>query len=340
MGWLRKKGELSKVKLDNPIEVSSTRHNMEETGMAISFNMEDSRPIPHLEIKELEDTIAPGRYEEFANVITSSNVSTYLDSRMLCLAAVIDIPGIQLASYPKFVTDVTISPCYMWDDVVYEAPSFDAPVPAGLSYHSRIVLASCGSGQGTYRRSYADLSERYGLSEKQAVAARDELCEKGFAKWGKPTIHEATDRLTVAELEPLLVDLDIKKSWTKKKKLETLFSQVDHDVIGNFVNNFRSNAFDEVLSIRFPNDVNLAFHYAWSQVVGHFIAFCGYRDRDWNQFLDLSQLTASRNIEMTTSIPDDECSDCEKFMSGVDANKKETWPPFHLGCRCGVDFYW
>jgi hypothetical protein len=313
---------------------------MNQDGMSISFDMEDTRPLPHVEIKELEDTIAPGRYEEFANVIRRSNISTYLDSRVLCLAAVIDIPGVQLASYPKFVTDVTISHCYMWDDVLFEAPPFDAPVSVGLSYDSRLVLASCGAGQGTYRRSFADLSERYGLSEKQAVAAREELCEMGFAEWGKPTIHEATDRLTVAELEPLLIDLDIKKSWTKKKKLEALFSQVDHEVISNFVSDFRSNAFDEVLSIRFPNDVDQAFHSAWSQLVGHFIAFCGYRDRDWNQFLDLSQLTAPRNIEMTTSIPDDECSDCEKFMSRVDANKKETWPPFHLGCRCYVDFYW
>jgi hypothetical protein len=337
MAWWRKPAENSTVDAGDSYE-APIQHAPPPAGdeAAVLAVMEDTRPVPAAEIAELEAEVVPGRRAELEAIITLGHATSYLRSDVVCLAAVIDVAGTQLARWKRFQNELGAEQSYMWGDALYDDPPADSIVPPGLSHTARLVLAAQEPSTGTYRRTSDELAQKYLLTAEQITQVRDELCAAGFATWGPPTVQEAIGRLTVADLQPILETLDVKASWTKAKKLETMFATLAHDELTAFLLARNPDALCDTLNILFPVHMDWSFHQAWATVAAHFIDFSGYRDREWNEVRDLRATGAWPNLTVDVLPAGDDCGRCEVAARRIDFDDKTTWPPFHLGCRCSV----
>lgn len=296
----------------------------------------DTRPLPVAEILELEAEVVPGRRTELEAIITLGDATSYMRSEVVCLAAVIDVNGADLARWERFRRELGHKQAYMWDDALYDDPPEGVIVAPGLSHTSRLVLAAQGSTAGVYRRTSAELTENYLLGRAEIIKVRDELCSAGMATWGPPALHEALARLTVTDLSPILETLDVKRSWTKAKKLEAMLAAVPHSELVEFVLARDPDALSDTLTIRFPPGIDESFHRAWAKLAAHFVDFAGYRDRDWNEVQGLRAANSWPNLGVKVLPTGDDCSRCRAAARRLHVGDKTTWPPFHLGCRCGV----
>ncbi len=331
MNWWKRRNLPSSAESDR--EGRASRN--EKPDNQWDFFIADSRPIPVVEINEIANAVAPGRQDDLAAVISRGHTNSYLSSEVVCLAAIIDIPGHQLAAWPRFQQERDQPQHYMWDDALNHEPSFQGLVEPGLSYSARLVLAAQGSSRVTYRRSEAEMVEKYLLTHDQVVAVRDELEAAGLARWGAPTVTEAVAALTVSDLAPMFERIPVKKTWTKARKLEALFAEVAEEDLRRFVLGINTAALDEMLNIRFINEVDHKFHRAWARLAGHYISFCGYRDRNWDE-LKRYRGTELEKQSRVSSEPVDDCARCLSASTQINLKDKGTWPPFHLGCRCSV----
>jgi hypothetical protein len=301
------------------------------------FYVADRRPVPVDEVTELADAVDPNRWDEFAAIVRLGNSTSSLDSQVVCLAAVIDIPGTVLASWPRFQHELEHPPSYMWGDAVYELPPDQSVLAPGLSHDSRLLLASLGGGGVTYRRSASEMKEKYLFDDARLTRVRDELCANGLAIWGAPSTQEAVSTLPAADLEALFAELPVKKSWTKARKLEVLFEQIDDERLRAFVLTRSPLAFEETLNIRYESPIDEEFHLAWADLTGHFIDSCAYRDRDWDDLQTEPRVTGRFGERFSSPGPMNDCDRCEDAARRIDINDKVTWPPFHLGCRCAFE---
>lgn len=329
MPWWKKEKDLPAMTVGSEAAPTSA----DQVVASPKHDTADRRPIPAEVIAEIEQSVVPGRGDELVAVITRGYSTSYLSAEVFCLAAVIDVAGARLAAWPRFQRERALPRPYMWDEALYGAAPVDALVMPGLSHDARLVLAAQDSLGFTHRRSRGELSSKYLLTDGQIDRVQSELVEAGLAEWGVPTLRDAVDSLTVAELSPLFEPLPVKKSWTKARKLDVLFGEVDEADLRRFVLSMKPWAFDEVLSIRFVNDVDHGFHRAWARLVGHYIDLCSYRDRNFAQ--RQSSITAGwARSGPVHVLSDDECPTCHSAAGHAVSDDKSTWPPFHLGCRC------
>lgn len=324
----------------SPIRQSSGSEGSEDTISAM-FGGFRPEPIPEVEIEELEQEIISGRTEEWANIIRLGDQSSYLTSQVLCLAVVIDQPGDLLAKWRRFAQERELPFSYMWGDGLQQHPNSSAPVVPGLSYTARLILASLEPIEILYRRTPRDLAERLCFKESHCNAAIGELLEARYAERHNPTLREGLNELTVSELTQLTEGLDIRKSWAKSRKIEVIMAEVPEGVINDFVRKHNPSALEPCLMIGLKPSENFLFHWDWAELTGHYLVMSAYRARHWKEYRDLIESGINaRGIRVTSMKAPDDCERCGSDGQSLSAENSQSWPPFHLGCRCSVEFDW
>lgn len=329
--------ELFRKKQKSPNRQSNASGGSDDTISAM-FGGFRPEPIPNVEIAELEQEIVSGRTEEWANIIRLGNQSSYLTSQLLCLAVVIDQPGDRLANWRRFAQEREMPFSYMWGNGLQQQPTSSAPVVPGLSYTARLILASLRPIKNLYRRTPRDLAERLCLKESHCNAAIGELLEARYAERHNPTLREGLNELTVSELTHLTEGLDIRKSWEKSRKIEVIMEEVPEGAINDLVRKHNPSALDPCLMIGLKPSENFLFHWDWAELTGHYLVMSAYRAREWKEYRNLIESGVNaRDIRVTSMKAPDDCERCGSDGRTLPANNSQSWPPFHLGCRCSVE---
>ncbi|MDC0359386.1 hypothetical protein OAM92_01500 [Acidimicrobiales bacterium] len=249
------------------------------------------------------------------------------------LAVVADLPAERLASWGRFVAERD-RPTYMWDDALQDDPGALPLVEAAspLSFDARTVLAYPKLLRRRMAVSRERLVRRTFLNPQRVDAALKELTEAGYSSPATPIDKLAT--LTVKQLAPLVAETDAPKSGSKARILRAIGEQVEEARIERHLKGFPNASVADIF-IGAGIGKTAKFHESWARLIGHHLTVAPLQVAQRQSYLQMRTdgiLGEERRFEARGG--PDTCDLCAARRPAVDLDYSETWPPFHLGCRC------
>jgi hypothetical protein len=284
------------------------------------------------EANDLVDVVGPERVEEL-RLIIALVYSLGLDYTDGVLAVVADLPAERLARWGRFAAERDC-PTAMWDDVLRDDPAALPLVEAAssLTFDARSLLAFPKLLRRRMAVSRQHLVRRTFMNPQRVDAALEELTEAGYASPATPLDKLAT--LTVEQLSPLAAETDAPKSGSKARKLRAIGEQVEEAIIERHLQGF-PKASGADIAIGAGMGKTAKFHESWARLIGHYLFFVSSARERQQSYLEGRADGLQSGYEFRTSGAPDSCDLCASEPC-VDLEDFDTWPPFHLGCRCSV----
>jgi hypothetical protein len=295
----------------------------------------DPRVSTALQLPEADDLVSvvgAGRVEELRLAIAFSH-SLGLDDTDGVLAVVADLPADRLARWERFVAERN-RPTAMWHEVLRDDPEALPLVESvfALSCDARSLLAYPKLLRRRMAVSHQHLVHRTFMNTDRVDAALEELTEAGYASPAAPLDKLAT--LTVEQLSPLAAKTDAPESGTKARKLRAIAEQVEEATIEHHLGGF-PEASGADIAIGAGMGKAAKFHESWARLIGHYLTFVSFGRARQQSFFESRDFGLDVGYEYRTSAAPDSCDLCASEPA-IDLEDFQTWPPFHLGCRCSV----
>ena len=291
------------------------------------------------EADDLVDVVGPERVEEL-RLVAAFRYSLGLDDKDGVLAVVADLPAERLARWGRFVAERD-RPTHMWHDVLRDDPGSLPLVQAAspLSFDARSLLAHPKLLRRRMAVSHQHLVSRTFMNPQRVDAALQELTEAGYASPAAPLDKLAI--LTVEQISPLAVETDAPKSGSKARKLRAIGEQVEEARIERHLQGF-PKASGAGIAIGAGMGKTAKFHESWARLIGHYLCFVSSSRARQQSYLERRTdglLPGGVEFQAIGGGAPDSCDLCAAGPY-VDLEDFETWPPFHLGCRCFVGVIW
>jgi hypothetical protein len=288
------------------------------------------------EVQELAGGPIVGRELELAQIAAIDGPQHVVDSETLCLAAVIDRPGTDLMGWPRFMAEKRLPPTRMWDDALQNETPPAAPAPIGMSFEARLVLCDRNAFERQVPMSRSEVRDRFVLTPQCCDEIVDELMAHQLCHLA--SLKDQVARMTVAEMDPILTGVEVRASWSKARKIEAAFNTLTEQEVRSRLLETRPKVLEADLLFGPAVAVDISYHRAWARLAGHFIQFCAYRDRDFQELQSQIRDGIIGPSEVTVQVlpAPDSCESCKNRPSRPSVSDVTTWPPFHLGCRCAT----